>query len=68
MAAHLRNAEGNGTQSAGDGFWFEIIGVALASLEALIGVGPGEPWHALLAYGFVDEQADAFGKRRGLLR
>jgi len=65
-AADLRDAEGDGAQAGGEGFGFEAVGMALAGVGALVGLGL-EGLGAFLAHGGIDEQADAFGEAGGAL-
>ena len=57
----LRDAEGDGADAAGEGFGFVAVGVALAGVGALVGLGL-EDMMAFDAHGFVDEDAEAFGE------
>lgn len=59
-ASDLRHGEGNGTNARIDGFGFETVGVAGASVGALIGLGL-EDLGAFLRHSFVDEQTNAMG-------
>lgn len=61
MAADLRDAEGDGAEAAGEGFGFITVCVALACVGTLVGLGL-EDVVAFEAHGFVDEEAQTFGK------
>jgi hypothetical protein len=61
FAADLRDAEGDGTDAAGEGFGFIAVGVTFAGFGAFVGVGL-EDVMAFEAHGFVDEEAQAFGE------
>ena len=63
-AADLGDPELNRADAGGEGFGFEAVGMALAGLGALVGLGL-EGLRAFLAHGFVDQQADAFGQAAG---
>ena len=64
IAANLGDLELDAAGRGGQGFGFEAIGIAQAGVGALIGLGL-EDLAAFLAHGFIDEQADAFGKAAG---
>ncbi len=66
VAAHLRDAELNGAEAGGQGLGFEAVGVALAGVGALVGLGL-QGFGSLLLHGFVDQQADAFGHAVGAI-
>ncbi len=61
LAPDLRHAEGDGADAAGEGFGFVAVGVTLAGVGALVGLGL-EDVMALDAHGFVDQEAQAFGE------
>ena len=61
LAPDLRHAEGDGADTAGEGFGFVAVGLALAGGGALVGLGL-EDLMAFDAHGFVDEEAQAFGE------
>jgi len=66
IAAHLRDLElDRPTRWRGSGF--EAVGVALAGVGALVGLGL-QGFGSLLLHGFIDQQADAFAGRRCPLR
>ena len=60
-APDLRHTEGDGADAAGEGFGLVAVGVTLAGVGALVGLGL-EDVMAFDAHGFVDEEAEAFGK------
>ena len=60
-APDLRDLELDGANARVEGFGFEAIGMALAGLGALVGLGL-EGLGAFLAHRFVDQEADAFGE------
>lgn len=61
VAADLGDLKLDEAGTGGQRFGLEAIGVAQAGVGAFIGLGL-ERLAALLAHGFIDEQADAFGK------
>ena len=65
-AAHLRDRELDRADAGGEGFGFEAVGVAETRVAALVGLGL-EHGGALLAHGFIDEEAEAFGEAGGAL-
>ena len=64
--ADLGDLEGDGADAGGESFWFEAMGLALAGVGALVGLGL-EDGGAFAAHGFIDEDADAFGEAGGAL-
>ena len=64
--ADLGDVEGDGAEATVEGFVLEAVGVALAGVGALVGLGL-EDLTALAAHGLVDEEADAFGESVGAL-
>ncbi len=66
-AADLGVVEGDGAEATVEGFVFEAVGVILARVGALVGLGL-EDLAALAAHGLVDEEADAFSEAFGALR
>jgi len=60
----LEDAELYGAQPGGEGLGFEAVGAAQALLTTLVGSGL-EDGGAFLHHGFVDGQAEAFGKAGG---
>ena len=61
MAADLRDLELNGAVAGEEGFGFETIGVAKAGAGTFLGLGL-EGSVTFLGHGFIDEEADDFGK------
>jgi hypothetical protein len=61
LAADLRDAEGDGSETAVEGFRFIPVGVAFACFGALVGLCL-EDILAFDAHGFVDEEAKTFGE------
>ena len=66
FAPHLRPAEGDGTDAAGAGLGLVAVGVALARVGALAGLGL-EDLMTVDAHRFVNEPAEAFGEAGGAL-
>ena len=67
MAADLRDAEGDGSETAVEGFRFIPVGVAFACFGALVGLCL-EDMLAFDAHGFVDEEAKTFVEGAGIER
>jgi len=61
FAPDLRHAEGDGADAAGEGLGFVAVGVTLAGVGALVGLGL-ENLMAFDAHGLVNEDAQTFGK------
>ncbi len=64
--ANLGDTELDGADTGGEGFWFEPVGAAQATIAALAGTGL-EDGAALLNHDLIDEEAQAFGKARRAL-
>ena len=59
--ANLGDAELDGADTGGEGFWFEPVGEAQAAIAPLVGTGLKDG-AALLNHGLIDEEAKALGK------
>ena len=64
IAAHLRDLELDRADARGEGLGFKAVGVALAGVGALVGLGL-ERLGAFLAHGIIDQEADALGQAAG---
>ena len=66
IAAHLGDIELDRADARGQRFGFEAVGVALAGVSALVGLGL-EGVRAFPDHRFIDEQAKTFGEAFGAL-